>query len=221
MKRFSILTIFALFGAGYIFLYPTAMAAPTAKMTLSAGESVKVKRNGCTLQITKNKTTVVRVECQTATSALAGVSAANIASEDVILNAGQKLRIKANGCELAVTKNKPRKVKVKCNALDEPDATVIVGPDGSVTYSGVVNIKVGETVEWVWDSDDHTVTSGEDGTPDGLFCSPDDTDCATAPLSDTGATYRHTFNTSGTFPYYCRVHDGMTSTVNVDEPYIP
>jgi plastocyanin len=219
MKRFTIFSIFALLGAGYIFLYPTVLAAPTAKMTLTAGESVKVKRNGCSLQVTKIKTTVVRVECQTATP-IGGASEAAAGAGDVTLGAGQRLRLKADGCELAVTKNKPRKVKVKCN-LPAPAATVIVGPDGSFTFSGVANIKVGQAVEWVWDSDDHTVTSGEQGTPDGLFCSPDDTDCATAPLSDTGAAYRHTFDTAGTFPYHCRVHDGMTSTVNVEEPYIP
>ena len=61
-----------------------------------------------------------------------------------------------------------------------------------------------------------TVTGGTEA-PDGLFCSPSDTNCGSIQLSDMGATYQHTFTTAGSFPYYCLPHGniGMVGTIEV------
>jgi plastocyanin len=90
-------------------------------------------------------------------------------------------------------------------------ATVQVSVAGNGLYFDpeVVNIQVGDTVEWVWTSQFfHTVSSGPNGTSDGLF--------------ESGArngpnTFSVTFQNAGTFPYYCKPHYsmGMMGRVNV------
>lgn len=56
----------------------------------------------------------------------------------------------------------------------------------------------------------HTVTSGttdgRSGNPDGDFDSGN---------MDTGDTFEFTFDTEGTFPYYCTPHPWMQGTVTV------
>ncbi|MGI0004299.1 MAG: plastocyanin/azurin family copper-binding protein [Candidatus Nitrosotenuis sp.] len=71
-----------------------------------------------------------------------------------------------------------------------------------------VTIVVGNTV--VWANDDaaaHTVTSGKDVTPDGVFDSG---------LFMAGKTFSHKFEAEGEHPYYCLVHPWMTGTVIVE-----
>ena len=79
------------------------------------------------------------------------------------------------------------------------------------------NIRVGDTVRWEWAADFHTVTSGLPGVPDGLFCSPGNTNCTSSPASLAGAIYEHQFGQVGTFPYFCRFHYplGMTGQIVV------
>lgn len=69
-------------------------------------------------------------------------------------------------------------------------------------------ITVGTTITWInKDSYNHTVTSGTPGNPDGKFSS------GTLGL---GGTFSHTFNTAGTFNYYCTIHQSMmTGTITV------
>ena len=69
-----------------------------------------------------------------------------------------------------------------------------------------VTVHPGDKV--IWSNDDtaaHTVTSGTaaDG-PDGLFDSS---------LFMAGATFSHTFDTLGEYPYFCMVHPWMEGTV--------
>jgi len=67
----------------------------------------------------------------------------------------------------------------------------------------------GDTVNWVWSSGTHTVTSGVPCTPDGLF---------DAPVNSSSTLFVHVFNHgTGTFDYFCRFHCGMgmTGTVTV------
>ena len=96
-------------------------------------------------------------------------------------------------------------------------AEVIVPVDSSVPgceetnecwLPAEISVDVGETV--VWSNDDtaaHTVTSGSaaygaDGNFDsGLFMA--------------GTTFEHTFDTAGTYPYYCAVHPWMVGVVIV------
>lgn len=103
--------------------------------------------------------------------------------------------------------------------------TVTVGPNNSLTFSPqTVNIKVGDMVTWNWVSSiAHTVTSGVPGAPDGKFCSlpagmtVNGTNCNSIAYARTAPfTYSFTFNSAGTFPYFCEVHQGlMTGSVVV------
>jgi plastocyanin len=96
--------------------------------------------------------------------------------------------------------------------------TVAVGPKGNhVFMPSALTVHVGDTVHWVWQDSDHTVTSGTVDSADGAFCSPSDVNCGSGVTSGGGATYDHTFATAGTFPYFCQVHGsrGMTGTIRV------
>ena len=88
--------------------------------------------------------------------------------------------------------------------------TVHVGHNGGDDFfdeqsqTSTSTINVGDTVMWTWDSGFHSTTSGS--CPGGS-CSPDgtwDAGLHTAPNS-----FSFTFNTAGTFPYYCREHLAM------------
>src|SRR5215468_6894105 len=97
---------------------------------------------------------------------------------------------------------------------------VIVGPLGN-EFSFVpdtVNIAVGDTVRWTWESDSHSVTSGTSCIiADGQFCSPDNMNCDVGILNDTGFVYEFTFTQPGVYQYFCFLHcfAGMTGVVNV------
>ncbi len=72
-----------------------------------------------------------------------------------------------------------------------------------------VSIQPGDTVQWIWDANTHSTTSGSPGNPSGFWNS--------GVLND-GATFTHVFSDPGTFPYYCSVHGsccGMIGTVYV------
>src|SRR5438477_519231 len=82
---------------------------------------------------------------------------------------------------------------------------VTVGPSGNLVFSpSSVTIHPGDTVHWIWGSDFHSSTSGSPGMPTGLWDST---------LLNQGATFDHTFNTLGTFPYYCTSHGGCCGMV--------
>jgi hypothetical protein len=75
-----------------------------------------------------------------------------------------------------------------------------------------VTIHPGDTVRWTWSSTGHSSTSGTPGAPNGLWDSG---------ILGQGAAFTHTFNTAGSFPYYCRPHGaccGMRGTVTVTNP---
>jgi plastocyanin/FtsP/CotA-like multicopper oxidase with cupredoxin domain len=57
-----------------------------------------------------------------------------------------------------------------------------------------VNIKAGDTVQWVWDADDHSTTSDTAVWDSGVHNKP--------------FTFSHTFPAAGTFPYHCVIHGG-------------
>lgn len=71
-----------------------------------------------------------------------------------------------------------------------------------------ITVNVGTTIKWTnKDNVTHTVTSGTPGSPDGIFDSGN--------LSN-GGTFSFTFNTKGTFQYYCKPHQSsMRGTVVV------
>jgi plastocyanin len=86
--------------------------------------------------------------------------------------------------------------------------TVHVGPIGNtMTFSPAeVSIALGDTVQWIWDSDFHSVTSGTAPFSSGDF----DSEVQTVPF-----TFSHTFLTAGNFDYFCIVHKMMTGVVHV------
>ena len=89
-------------------------------------------------------------------------------------------------------------------------ATVMVtvgNGDDSFSPSSVT-IHPGDTVQWTWNENGHTCTSGSSCAPNGLWDSG---------LRGNGAMFSHTFNTAGTFPYFCIPHCdmGMVGAVTV------
>ena len=94
-----------------------------------------------------------------------------------------------------------------------------VGPlENEFTFvPDTVNISVGDTVRWTWESDSHSVTSGTSCIADGQFCSPDNMNCDAGILNDTGFVYEFTFTQPGMYQYLCALHcfAGMTGVVNV------
>src|SRR5438067_13098985 len=95
---------------------------------------------------------------------------------------------------------------------------VTVAPGGSFVFDpSTVNISAGDTVRWTWAGSGHSVTSGPPCQADSQYCSPNDMNCASGILSNTGTIYTHTFGRSGTYSYFCASHCffGMTGTVNV------
>ena len=110
-----------------------------------------------------------------------------------------------------------------------PTQTVAVGPGGSLVFEPAeVTIKPGTTVKWVWESDNHNVVPSSQ--PEGA--SWEGTQGPPSKTYNTGHEYSHTFNTEGTYEYFCQPHKtaGMTGTITVDpnaggggssEPAIP
>jgi plastocyanin len=75
-----------------------------------------------------------------------------------------------------------------------------------------VQVSVGDTVTWTNDdTQPHTVTSGQNGQPDGKFDSSPNFN----PLMAPGQTFSHTFTEAGQYPYYCALHPNMVGTVIV------
>jgi plastocyanin len=76
-------------------------------------------------------------------------------------------------------------------------------------YPSSLTVSAGSTVTWVnMDFVQHTVTSGSEQSPTSLFDSHE--------LSHM-QSFSYTFNTPGTYTYYCDVHPEMVGTVVVTE----
>jgi plastocyanin len=90
--------------------------------------------------------------------------------------------------------------------------SVSIVPGSSTLTTGAfspnpIQVSVGTTVTWTNnDAQPHTVTSGENATPSGLFNSP---------IMAPQATFEHTFTEAGEFPYFCTLHPNMVGTVSV------
>ena len=90
--------------------------------------------------------------------------------------------------------------------------TVTVGDGGFLFSPSTVDIHPGDVVEWTWSATGHSSTSGTPGSPNGIWDSG---------VLNMGASFSHTFNTTGQFPYFCTPHGaccGMTGVVNVADP---
>jgi plastocyanin len=70
-----------------------------------------------------------------------------------------------------------------------------------------ITVTAGTTITWTnQDSAPHTVTSGGPGALTGEFDSGG---------FGIGQSYQRSFNTPGTFPYFCTIHPFMQATVTV------
>jgi plastocyanin len=89
-------------------------------------------------------------------------------------------------------------------------APASVSVSGTSFLPATIHVTTGGSVQWTNTSEDtHTVTAD-----DGSFDSGD-----VAP----GATFSTSFDTPGTYTYYCQYHggpelDGMAATIIVDDP---
>jgi glucose/arabinose dehydrogenase len=94
--------------------------------------------------------------------------------------------------------------------LKAATVNVVVGPSGSMSYSPKqVFINVGDTVEWVWSSGSHSVTSTSGSE-------------LSSGVHVGGYTYSHTFMSTGNFSYYCTFHGLiMNGSVSVSDAASP
>ncbi|MFC4449713.1 plastocyanin/azurin family copper-binding protein [Halorussus aquaticus] len=93
---------------------------------------------------------------------------------------------------------------------------VVVGPGGSLVFEPAeLTIAPGTTVKWVWESDNHNVVP--ESQPDGANW--EGTDGGASKTYNTGHEYSHTFETTGTYEYFCQPHKtaGMVGTITVQE----
>jgi len=93
--------------------------------------------------------------------------------------------------------------------------SVVVGPNGEFRFSpSSVTVATGDAVEWVWSSGGHNIVV--DSQPDGADWQGTEGDAGT--VHDAGHEYSHTFETAGTYAYYCNPHraSGMTGEVVVE-----
>jgi plastocyanin len=99
---------------------------------------------------------------------------------------------------------------------------VQVGPNNSLIFNPAsVTINVGDTVQWDWVGNNHTVTSGGCCNFNGLFDLGNTSNGGPPAGQNAGFSASHTFTQPGSFPYFCRVHGsnfGMTGVVNVLTP---
>ncbi|NHN42320.1 halocyanin [Halorubellus sp. JP-L1] len=93
---------------------------------------------------------------------------------------------------------------------------VVVGPGGDLVYEPAdLEIAVGTTVNFVWESDNHNIVV--ENQPDDANW--EGTEGEASVTYDTGHEYSHTFETTGTYDYYCQPHvgAGMEASIEVVE----
>ena len=96
--------------------------------------------------------------------------------------------------------------------------------DGTGYYFDPIGlfVKSGETVSFKIDSGRHSSTAYKKGaTPASVTRIPEGAEAwESGILAEQGATFKHTFETSGTYDYFCLPHKnlGMVGRIVVDEP---
>lgn len=109
---------------------------------------------------------------------------------------------------------------------DGTDAAVVaVGPEKRLRFEPEeVEVSVGETVAWEFESEGHNVTSKPGASPkcenpEGAepFASYDGDEHFA--INEVGTTFTHTFDVAGEYVYVCTPHagQGMVGTVTVTE----
>ncbi len=89
--------------------------------------------------------------------------------------------------------------------------THTVNQSGLTFVPADITIEIGDTVEWIWESGNHTVTSGTD------LSDPEVGVLFDAPLNSGNPSFSFTFNEVGVQDYFCRPHlnFGMVGSVTV------
>ena len=101
-------------------------------------------------------------------------------------------------------------------AAGQTTKEVIVGPGGNLVFEpATVYVAPGDTVHFVWESDNHNIVVEDQ--PEGANWEGTEGDANT--LYNTGHEYEHTFETTGTYSYFCQPHRtaGMVGEVIVNE----
>ena len=98
-----------------------------------------------------------------------------------------------------------------CGGATAPSILVSQAPAGAPTVTLIddafqpvdLTVKVGATVTWTNQGQHgHTVSTADGGfKSDGIL--------------KNGASFAHTFDTAGTFPYFCAIHSAMKGTITV------
>lgn len=86
-------------------------------------------------------------------------------------------------------------------AAGAANQSIDVGPSIAFTPNDVT-VAPGESVTWNWQGGPHSSTSNATSGPE--FWDSD--------IQLLGATFSHTFNTPGDYPFYCKVHSCPTCT---------
>ncbi|HEX6834922.1 MAG TPA: plastocyanin/azurin family copper-binding protein [Polyangia bacterium] len=129
------------------------------------------------------------------------------------------------GCGGNDNDNTSATTSVPATAVASNPVIVTVGAVANQFSPATVNIRPGDTVEWVWAGGPYTVTSGSPtaGGPDGMFCSlasgklvSRGTCNSRSYAQDAGATFSWNFLSAGTFHYFSTVQGAaMSGTVVV------
>jgi len=101
-------------------------------------------------------------------------------------------------------------------AAGQTTKEVIVGPGGSLVFEpATVYVAPGDRVHFVWESDNHNIVV--ESQPEGANWEGTEGDANT--LYNTGHEYEYTFETTGTYSYFCQPHRsaGMVGEVVVNE----
>lgn len=77
------------------------------------------------------------------------------------------------------------------------------------TQTDTAKIAIGESVTWNWINGFHTVTNGSDSFD------PQAGTLFDQPLDAASTSFSFTFNSAGTFPFFCRPHEGLMAGVVV------
>lgn len=102
--------------------------------------------------------------------------------------------------------------------------TIMMVTEGSGYYFDPIGLSVesGETVTFEIQSGSHSATAYKEGTSSASVTRiPDEAEAFNSEtLSEQGATYEHTFETTGTYDYFCIPHKtlGMVGRIVVGEP---
>lgn len=110
-----------------------------------------------------------------------------------------------------------------CSSTDAPeDPSGIEVRVANIAYMPAsLDVAVGDTVTWTSEDQGvrHTVTSGEPagetvpGVSEGEAAKPDGS--FDGALDDAGDSFTFTFDTAGSYAYFCEVHPSMTAEINV------